>query len=67
MRIDPKVRQALDNTGLPWRIETGSKHNKIRLNNRLVGVYPQGKKTEADPRANLNIISNIKRIAREMA
>lgn len=65
MKLDPKVRQALEETGLPWRIEAGSKHFKIRLNDRLVGVYPQGKRTEANPRANLNVISNIKRAARE--
>ncbi len=67
MKIDPKVKQALEATGLPWYVETGTKHYKIRLNGKLVGVFPQGKKTEASPRANINVIANIRRAAREMA
>lgn len=66
MKLDPRVKKTLEETGLPWHIEAGSKHFKIRLCGRLVGVYPQGKKTEADRRANMNVISNVKRAAREL-
>jgi hypothetical protein len=66
MRIDKKVKQTLEDTGLPWCVETGSKHFKIRLNGKLVGTFPHGKKTESSPCANNNIIANIKRTAREM-
>lgn len=66
MKLDPKVRKVLEDTGLPWCVETGTKHYKVRLNGRLVAIYPQGKKTEASQRANLNVIANIKRLAREM-
>lgn len=67
MRLDPKVKKALEETGLPWAIETGSKHFKIRLGGRLAGTFPLGKKTEAAPHANQNIIATIKRMARELA
>jgi hypothetical protein len=66
MKLDRKTKQALEETGLPWSVEDGSKHHKIRLNGKLVGVFPYGKKTEASPCANNNIISNIRRAAREM-
>ena len=66
MRLDPKVRKTLEETSLPWVVETGSKHFKVRLGGRLVGVYPHGKKTEASKHANSNLIANIKRLAREL-
>jgi hypothetical protein len=66
MKLDPKVRKALEETSLPWVIETGSKHFKVRLGGRLVGVYPHGKRTEASKHANSNLIANIKRLAREL-
>jgi hypothetical protein len=66
MKLDPKVKQALNNTGIPWEVEAGSKHFKVRLGGRLAGVYPHGKKTEASQHANSNLISNIKRLAREL-
>lgn len=66
MKLDPKVRKALEETDLPWAIETGSKHYKVRLGGRLVGVYPHGKKTEGSQHANANLLANIKRLAREL-
>jgi hypothetical protein len=66
MRLDAKIKQALNATGIPWEIETGSKHFKVRLGGRLVGVYPHGKKTEASQHANANLLANIKRLAREL-
>lgn len=66
MKLDPKVRKALEETSLPWAVETGSKHFKVRLGGRLVGVYPHGKRTEASKHANSNLIANIKRLAREL-
>jgi hypothetical protein len=66
MRLDPKVKKALEETSLPWEIETGSKHFKVRLGGRLAGVYPHGKKTESSQHANANLLANIKRLAREL-
>lgn len=66
MKLNVKVKQALNATGIPWEIETGSKHFKVRLGGRLVGIYPQGKKTEASQHANANLLANIKRLAREL-
>jgi hypothetical protein len=66
MKLDSKVKQALNDTGIPWEIEAGSKHFKVRLGGRLAGVYPHGKKTEASQHANANLMANIKRLAREL-
>jgi len=66
MKLDPKIRKALEETSLPWAIETGSKHYKVRLSGRLVGVFPHGRKTEGSQHANANLLANIKRLAREL-
>lgn len=66
MKLDRKTKQALEETGLPWSVEDGSKHQKIRLNGKLVAIFPYGKKTEASPYATNNTIANIRRAAREM-
>ena len=39
MKIDPKTRRALEETGLPWELENGKKHTKIRLAGQFVGMY----------------------------
>jgi hypothetical protein len=66
MRIDPKVKKTLNDTGLPWEVETGSKHFKVRLQGRLVGIFPHGKRTDGSQHANANLLANIKRLAREL-
>jgi hypothetical protein len=64
VRLPAELREALDKTGLPWGIENGTRHNKIRLAGRLVGVYPHGRKHEADKRALFNTISQVRVTAR---
>lgn len=59
---DEKVLQALRETGLPWAIEPGHGHNKIRLCGRLVGVMG-ARKNGSGPRANRNVIQQIRRAA----
>lgn len=36
--FDAKLEAALNETGLPWEIEPGAKHHKIRLKGRLAGI-----------------------------
>jgi hypothetical protein len=64
-RLCKHTAQALDDTGLPWRIEKGTRHMKIILNERLVGILPYGSGT-ARPHERMNTITQIKRRAREM-
>lgn len=59
------VMRALDETGLPWQVESGRGHKKIKLCGHLVGVMGH-RKDHVDRRAELNVIHQIKRKAREL-
>jgi len=59
------IMKALDETGLPWQVETGHGHKKIRLCNRLVGVMSHSQKG-TNRREMMNVIGQIKRAAREI-
>lgn len=63
MRIDPEITRALDATGLPWRVEQGSKHAKLYLGPQLVGVLPHDGKA-IDGYARRNTLAQIRRAAR---
>lgn len=64
MKLLATIRSALEATGLPWSLEPGGKHIKIKVNGRLVGILPRGSARDRD-RANLNTIAQIKRTARK--
>lgn len=66
MKLPGELREALDQTGLPWEVESGKKHNKVKLAGRLVAVYSHGKKQESDRRALLNTITQVRRTAQEL-
>ena len=66
MRLPDELREALDMTGLPWEVETGKKHYKVKLAGRLVAVYPHVKAQERYKRALLNTITQVRRTAREL-
>lgn len=61
MKIPKPVRAALEAKGRPWVIEEGTRHQKIKIEGRLVGILPKGRNTERDPRAQKNIIAQIRR------
>lgn len=60
-----RVVRALGETGLPWDIEQGRGHLKIKLAGHLVGVMTAGSKP-AGQRAERNVISQIRRKAAEL-
>ena len=59
------VVQALEATGLPWEIESGNGHAKIKMCGHLVGVM-NVKKNGHHERAEKNVIGQIKRKAAEL-
>lgn len=67
LNLSPRVRAALEATGLPWEIEPArsSNHSKVRLAGAMVGIVPCKGGAEFG-RAEKNLISQIKR-AREAA
>ncbi len=66
MKLPAKVREALEETGLPWEVVNGARHYKVKLAGKLVGVYPHGKVKETEKRSLLNTVSQVRRAAREL-
>lgn len=65
MKLPREVRAELEATGLPWSLERGSRHLHVRVGGRLAGILPKGRVPCAD-RATQNIISQIRRVARQL-
>lgn len=65
-KIPDEIVAALDATGLPWEVDNGSRHAKLRLCGRLVGILPRGRASFPNPRATLNTITQIRRAVREL-
>jgi hypothetical protein len=63
--MHPIIREALDATGLPWQVESGAGHKKIRLAGRVVGVMSY-RTNDSDRRATLNVRAQIRRVAKEI-
>lgn len=59
------VEAWLRETGLPWAIDSGARHMKVRLAGKLVGIFPQNGKAGNATRARLNIHAQIRRAAKE--
>jgi hypothetical protein len=58
--IPKEVEQALEETGLPWEIEEGSRHRKIKVAGRLVGILPHKARGQGG-RGQRNVIAQIRR------
>lgn len=58
--LEPFVYDELDRTGLPWEIVPGSKHNKIMLAGRMIGVFAIGMNGRS--RERFNNRKHVKRI-----
>ena len=41
MMLPPDVKEVLDASGLPWRIEEGSRHRKVFVADRLISILPK--------------------------
>lgn len=65
-RIPTEIEQALDATGLGWALEKGSRHMKIKLAGRLVGILPHGSGNDANYRTIKNSVAQIRRAAQEL-
>lgn len=65
MRAPKVIVAELQRTGLPYSLEPGSKHIRIKLRDKLVGIYPLNGRAK-EGRAMKNVISQIRRAAREL-
>lgn len=67
-KAQKQIEADLRATGLPWTIEPGTCHLKIRLCGYLVGILPKkGVDNVGDRRSYLNIRSQIRRKAKEIS
>lgn len=60
MQLPKDIHQALEGTGKPWNVEKGSRHRKIKVAGRLVGILPLGKVANND-RKHRNVLAQIRR------
>lgn len=60
MKLPAEVREALEAKGRPWLIEEGRRHQKIKIDGRLVGILPK-KPVGSGGRAQKNVIAQIRR------
>lgn len=61
-RLDGWIVEALDETGLPYVAEVGSKHIKVRMDGHLVLVVSRGNVRDAG-RERKNCVAAIRRAA----
>ena len=62
-KLHDRLVAALDDTGLPYTVELGKKHIKVRLDGHLVLVTSRGKKTgdDSSPTQLKNGVAHIRR------
>lgn len=66
-KAERQMRADLEATGLPYTIETGSRHRKIKILGHLVGILPmKGVDNRGDRRAYLNVRAQIRRKVKEL-
>lgn len=67
-KAERQIRADLDATGLPYVLERGTRHLKIKLCGHLVGIIPmKGRDNPGDKRTYYNVRSQIRRKAKELA
>jgi hypothetical protein len=64
IRLPAPMRDVLDNSGLPWRVEDGGKHYKIFINSRLCAIFPKGGQVSVG-RSLQNSLAQLRRRIRE--
>lgn len=68
MRQLPKeILKALDESGANWTLEPGKRHIHVRMNGRLVTIWPYGTRTAANPRQIKNVLCEIRKASRRLA
>lgn len=60
MKIPALIKEELDQCGVPFNIEQGTRHCKIFIGNVMCGIFPTIGRS-ANRRAELNVRSQIRR------
>ena len=64
--IDKAIIKALEETGLPWEIEKGTKHGKLRLAGRMIGVIQLNTQRAAKRSSVKALVCTIRKKAKEI-
>ena len=69
MTCEAEIVELLKTSGVPWEIKNGSRHRKIVVGGKLVGILPHGKVREhISYRSQKNIVAQVRRaIAQEQS
>ena len=59
MNIEREIESTLRSSNRSWFIREGSRHRKIVIDGKLVGILPMTK--EAEGRAGKNVLSQVRR------
>lgn len=62
--VPREIEAALAALSQPWEMKVGGRHIKIMVCGQLAGILPINGKCDNDRRATLNVVSQIKRVAR---
>lgn len=62
--VPAPVLAALETIDAPWEFKDGGRHLKIMVHGQLAGILPLNGKCDRSKRATLNLVSQIKRVAR---
>lgn len=65
MKIDPILQRAIDESGLPFRLEEGKRHVKLMLGGEMVTVFSR-RPDERGGRAVKNLLGHIRRKVRQV-
>lgn len=66
MRLPADMKAALEDSGLPWRIEAGGRHLKVIVNERFVTILPRSARVRMMTNgAHRNAMAHIRRAIRE--
>jgi hypothetical protein len=62
--VPKEIMQELGRLEVPYSIEHGGRHIKIKVNGVLAGILPQNGRFNGDMRATLNVRAQIRRAAK---
>jgi hypothetical protein len=65
-KLPDDLRRVLDHSGVPWRIDNGSRHYKLIVADRLAGILPRSLRVRRQNcRWLKNCIAQVRRVIRE--
>ncbi len=67
MRLPSELLSELEASGIPWELEKGKKHYKLRVGGRMAGILPlNGRIQTANAGPLKNTIAQVRRVIRDI-